>query len=235
MNVLLALALLAPAQAPKEPPKSDAKPAAVAGFGLDAASEFYWPTYLLLSPDVAKELKVTKEQAKLIEGVQAELKKVAAEVGGLAPAAARKHVAAMTAWADKSLAGVLDPEQRVRHRQILWQVLEFTGGVRAMTNNPAFAKEVGLSADQQRKARKIEADFQAAWLKLVRTNPAGGNGPVPGEEALAKKANEDATKMLTAEQKKKWNELLGEPFKGDVVQFTIPGLRPVKFQAPEKK
>jgi hypothetical protein len=29
--------------------------------------------------------------------------------------------------------------------------------------------------------------------------------------------------------------LLGEPFKGDVVQFPIPGLRPVTFKAPEKK
>ena len=148
---------------------------------------------------------------------------------------AKKYVAQMTAWAEKSVAGVLNEEQRSRHRQILWQVLEFNGGVRALTNNPTFAKEVGLSVDQQQKAMKIEADFQAAWLKLVRANPVGGNGPVPGEEALTKKCEEDALRLLTAEQKKKWNELLGEPFKGDVVQFIIPGLRPVKFKAPEKK
>src|SRR5262249_15554931 len=130
---------------------------------------------------------------------------------------------------------LLTADQRPRHRQIVWQVLEFNGGVRGMVANPIFAKEVGLTANQQKQGQKINADHQAAWIKLVQANPLVGNGPVPGEDALTKKSEEAALKLLTAEQKKKWNEVLGEPFKGDVVPFPVPGLRPNPFKAPEEK
>lgn len=231
MTSLLAFALIAPAQSkPKDPPK----PADAPTFGIPVNSEYYWPVHLLTSPDVQKELKLSKEQVKLAEGMRPELKKAGEAMGTLTPAQAKKYTAEMTTWAEKSLADLLSPEQRTRHRQILWQVLEFNGGVRGMAANPVFAKDVGLTADQQARAKKIEADYQAAWMKLVRANP-GGNAAIPGEEALAKKYEEAALKLLTDEQKKKWNELLGEPFKGDIVQFPIPGLRPVTFKAPEKK
>ena len=67
--------------------------------------------------------------------------------------------------------------------------MEFNGGVRGMAPNPVFAKEVGLSADQLKQAKKIDADYQAAWLKLVRANPNGNAAP-PGEEELTKKYEE---------------------------------------------
>lgn len=233
MNALIVFALIVPiGQAPK-PKAADPAP-----FGITADSEYYWPTHLILaSPDVQKELQVTKEQLGQIEKIQAELKTVGATIGGLTPAQARNQTAKMTKWAEQSLAGALTADQQKRHRQILWQVLEFNGGVRGQAANDVFAKEVGLSADQLKKAKKIEADYLAAWQRLVRANPvaAGGNGPVPGEEELAKKAEEAALKLLTAEQKKKWNAALGAPFKGEIVQFNIPGLRPVTFQAPAEK
>jgi hypothetical protein len=233
MTAVLVFALIAPlADDPKS--KEPAK-AAAPGFGLTAETEFHWPFFIASSPDIQKELKLSKEQITAFNEVQAELKKSTADLGLLTPAQARTHVAKVTTWADETVGTLLMPEQQKRHRQLVWQVLEFNGGVRVMAANPAFAKEIGLSADQLKQAKKIDADYYTAWMKLVRANPLIGNGPVPGEEELSKKSNEAVLKLLTAEQKKKWNEALGEPFKGEVKQFPIPGIRPVPFKAPEKK
>ena len=181
-----------------------------------------------------KELKLSGPQLTAFDAAEADLKACVIEFP-LAAGPRKAQIAKVTKWADETVAAILTAEQQKRHRQIIWQVLEFNGGVRAMTANPAFAKEIGLTADQLKQAKKIEADYQAGWLKLVRANPAVGNGPVPGEEELAKKSDAAALKLVTAEQKKKWNEALGEPFKGEVKQFPIPGLRPVTFKAPAEK
>ena len=232
MTAVLVFALIAPTAQPKSQPPKTPDPV---GFGLVADSEFHWPFYITKSPDVQKELKLSKEQLAAFDGAEADLKKSVADLGGLKPAQAKTYAAKVTKWADETVAAVLKTEQQKRHRQIVWQVLEFTGGTRTLAANPVFAKEIGLTADQLKQAKKIDADYYAGWQKLVRANPLVGNGPVPGEEALAKKSEETALKLLTAEQKKKWNEALGEPFVGEVKQFTIPGLRPVTFKAPEKK
>ena len=237
MNALLVFVLIAPiAQEPKPkdpPPKEPAK--AEVGFGLSPQSEYHWPLHVLTSPDVQKELKLTREQIAKLDGLQAELgKKVNAGAATLPVAKLNAHFLACGQWADKAVADLLTTEQRPRHRQIVWQVLEFNGSVSGMVADPVFAKELGLTADQQKQAKKIEADFKAAWLKLTQANP-GGNAPLPGEDALVKKYEEAALKLLTAEQKKKWNELLGEPFKGDILPIPVPGLRPNPFKAPAEK
>ncbi len=232
MTAVLVFALIAPIAQPKNPPP---KTSDAVGFGLTADSEFYWPLYITKSPDVQKELKLSKEQLAAFDGAEADLKKSVVDLGGLKPAQARAYAAKLAKWADETVATVLKAEQQKRHCQIVWQVLEFTGGMRALAVNPAFAKEIGLTADQLKQAKKIDADYYVGWQKLVRANPIVGNGPVPGEDALAKKSEEATLKLLSAEQKKKWNEALGEPFVGEVKQFTIPGLRPVTFKAPEKK
>src|SRR5262245_39817574 len=189
MNALLVLALLAPPAddpKPKEPAKS-----APAGFGLTTETEFYWPFFVLTSPDVQKELKLTQPQIKALNDAQADLKKCVEEYP-LQAGPRRMQIAKVTKWADETAAAILDRDQQKRHRQILWQVLECYGGPRALTANPEFAKTIGLTADQQKQAKKIEADYQTGWLKLVRANPLVGNGPVPGEEELAKKSDEAA-------------------------------------------
>lgn len=230
MHAVLVLALAVPAAQPKAPPK-----APVEGFGHVADTELHWPFFVCSSPDVQKELKLTKEQIAAFDGAQADLKKATSDLGLLTPAQMKAQVAKLTKWADETVAAVLAPEQQKRHRQLVWQISEFNGGVRGMAANPVFAREVGLTADQLKQAKKIDADYQAGWLKLVRANPGVGNGPVPGEEELAKKCEEAALKLLTAEQKKKWNAALGEPFKGEIRQYPVPGLRPVTFKPPAEK
>jgi hypothetical protein len=232
MNVVLAFVLIAPGgDVPK--PKEQLKPVA-AGSGVAAETEFHWPFFVMRSPDVQKELKLSKDQIAAFDGAEADLKKCVDELP-LDPRPRKAQIATVTKWADETVAAILTREQQKRHRQIVWQVLECYNGPRALTANAEFAKEIGLTAEQLKRAKKIEEDFRADWHKLVQANPAVGTAAVPGGEELAKTSDGAALKLLTTEQKKKWNEALGEPFKGQVKQFPVPGLRPVPFNAPAEK
>lgn len=228
----LALTVAAPPADPPPKQPAPAKPPVV--FGLEASSEYHWPLYVLSSPGVQKELKFTREQVAKLAPLQAELKK-RVEAGVNLPAnRIAAHNKKVGEWADQAVADLLTAEQKPRHRQIVWQVLEFNGGVVGMATNPVFAREVGLSGEQQKKAEQFYAEYYKAWLKLVKMNP-GGNAPIPGEEKLYEQANEKALKLLTAEQRKKWNEVLGPPYQGEIAPLPIPGIPPKPFKAPAEK
>src|SRR5262245_44862607 len=181
---------LAVATAPAGPQSKTADKPPVS-FGLEASSEYHWPLYVLSSPGVQKELKLTKEQIAKLEPLQAELKK-RVEATVLVPVnkipAEQKKVGE---GADQAVAAELTPEQRPRDRQIVWQVMEFNGGVVGMATNPVFAKEVGLNGEQQKKAKQYYDEYYKAWLKLVQMNP-GGNAPIPGADKIYDQANEKA-------------------------------------------
>jgi hypothetical protein len=232
-SLLVALALVAPAQPPAKPPaKQPAKPPAEAWFGIPANSTYHWPAHVLTSADVQKELKLTRAQLAKLPPIRAELDRRVQRSGTLPPAKLEPYFVEAGKWADKAVAGVLTEEQRPRHRQITWQVLEFLGGPVGMATNPVFAREIGLSADQVKRAEKVQAEYQAAWQRLVQANPLAGNAPIPGADQLQAKADEAVLKLLTDDQKKKWNEVLGEPFKGDI--HLLPGMPPFKAPGPKK-
>jgi hypothetical protein len=93
-----------------------------------------------------------------------------------------------------------------------------------VANNPVAAKALGLTDDQKKEFAGLLEERTAA----VR---ASRNAGPDAFAAAVKPPNEKLLKALTAEQKKKWNELQGEPFKGEFV--LQPGMRP--FKPPEKK
>jgi hypothetical protein len=222
VSPVLALALAAPAaEAPK---------AADPWFGIPAPAPEYWPVFVLDSEDVQKELKMTPEQLKKLDALKAELTARVQKGFTLPVAKINAYYVELGKWADKALAGVLTAEQLPRHRQIVWQVLEHVEGIPGMAANPAFAKAIGLSTEQHKRAEKLRADLTTAYMKLARANP-GGNAVPPGGEKLLANANAAVLKLLTDAQKKAWNEQLGEPFKGNV--YLIPGVPP--FQPPAMK
>jgi hypothetical protein len=229
---LVALALVVPAQPPaKQPP---AKQPADVSFGLEASSEYHWPLYVLTSPDVQKELKLTREQLRAFAALQPELKK-RVEAGFTLPTnRIIAHNKEVGRWADRAVAERLTADQYPRYRQIVWQVLEFNGGPLGMASNPVFSKEIGFTPEQIKKAEQIAAEYYKAWKKLALAGPLG-NAPVPGADKLSEDANEKALKLLTAEHKKKWNAALGEPFEGDITPLPVPGMPPKPFKAPAQK
>lgn len=232
-SLLLSLPLSAAPFAAAAPPPPAPKPAEAA-FGLPATTEFYWPFYVLESPGVRKELGLTAAQVAKLDALRPAIQKRVEAGLDLPPGRLPAHRKEFGAWLDRSVAGVLTAGQLPRYRQVVWQVLEFNDGPVALAANPVFARELGLTADQARKARQVEADYARAWDRLVRANP-GRAGPLPGEEALVAKANETALKLLTADQKKKWDEVLGKPYGGEITPLPIPNQPPRAFKAPTAK
>ena len=97
MHAVLVLALVAPTAAqPKEQPKP-----APEGFGVTTQTELYWPFWVTASPDVQKELKLTKEQIKALDDVQDDLKKCIVELP-LAAGPPKAQIAKVTCWSTVS-------------------------------------------------------------------------------------------------------------------------------------
>ncbi|MBX9625015.1 MAG: hypothetical protein K2X82_14505 [Gemmataceae bacterium] len=225
MTPLLTLALLAAADPPKP---------AETGFGLPVQTDYHWPFYVLESPGVRKELGLTDAQVAKLDALRPELQRRMEAAFALPVNRIAAHQREVGVWLDRAVAGVLTADQRPRYRQVVWQVLEFEQGPVHLAANPAVARELGLTAEQARKARQVQADYQRDWARLVRANP-GGTAARPGEEELFDKANAAALKVLTAEQKKRWNEALGKAYDGEIKPLPVPGQPPKVFKAPAGK
>lgn len=223
---LSAALVAAAAPAPPKPPE--------VGFGVPARTEYHWPFYVLESPGVRKELGLTEAQVAKLDALRPAIQKRVEAGLDLPPGRLPAHQKEFGAWLDRSVAGVLTAGQLPRYRQVVWQVLEFNDGPVALAANPVFARELGLTAEQARKARQVEADYARAWDRLVRANP-GRAGALPGEDELVAGANAASLKLLTADQKKKWDEALGKPYGGEITPLPIPNQPPRVFKAPAAK
>lgn len=143
--------------------------------------------FLLSSPDVQRELKLSPEQAKRLAPFSDPHRKPRPGAG----------LAEAEMMADK----VLTPAQSERLRQIIRQLR----GAEAILEA---ADELGLTADQTHEIRSRLGRFGP---------PGKGKGkgklPMPKDR---KREDELARSVLTAEQFARWQKMLGEPFRGDV-------------------
>ncbi len=171
---------------------------------------------LLTQKSVQDELKLSEEQLKKVTEVGEKQKKAMDDLKGAEPQERFKKMMEITQANEKAYAEVLKPEQTKRLKQVSLQVQ----GVRALAN-PELAKEVGLTEEQREKMRTIQAEASKEMFA------GGGFGANPDEmrkkiEEMNKGINEKLLTALTAEQKTKWKEMTGEPFKGKV-ELTFPG------------
>jgi hypothetical protein len=120
----------------------------------------------------------------------------------------------------KEVEKILKPEQMKR----LVQIARQQGGPRAYLK-PENVKDLSISDDQKKKLTEIATELDKDVGELRRGGGKGGFSPETREkiENLNKEAAEKAAATLTAEQKTKWKELVGEPF--TVQRF---GFRPKK-------
>ena len=126
----------------------------------------------------------------------------------------------------KEVEKILKPEQLTRLKQIARQ----QGGPGAYLKLENVG-DLKVTDEQKKKLKDINDELQKDVGELRRGagGGKGGFGPVPPEmrekmTALTKEANEKAVDLLTAEQKSKWKELIGEPY---TVEFQ-GGRRPPK-------
>ena len=126
---------------------------------------------------------------------------------------------------DEALSKILTDAQTARYRQLVWQALEASEGPLRLAANPVAAKTIGFTGDQR--------ELIDGWIKeLEAARSAQRQEPAKAREKM-NSLNEKVVAALTAGQKSKWNELLGEPFKGrDII--LQPGMRPLKFPEPKK-
>lgn len=108
------------------------------------------------------------------------------------------------------LADNLTPAQRKRLFEITLQVT----GLHEL-NRPEVAKALNLTEEQQQKFKELQKEHRKQLEEII--HPKGREGR---NEKLTKLREDTRTKIraiLTDEQKQKVRELVGEPFKGEIV------------------
>jgi hypothetical protein len=104
----------------------------------------------------------------------------------------------------------LTPAQRKR----LFQITLQTTGLHEL-NRPEVAKELNLSEEQQQKFKDLQKQHRKELAEIIHPK-----GRAARNEKLAKLREDTREKIqaiLTDEQKAKVREMVGEPFKGEIV------------------
>ncbi len=176
------------------------------GFGGFGGS----PLFLLAQKSVQDELKLSEDQVKKVKDLSDKQRGSFQGLRDLSPEERQKKMQEARKANDKAVADILKAEQLKRLKQISLQ----QRGARAFSD-PETAKALHLTDGQTEKVKTI----------LEASRPAGGQRGQRGQrteeerqklDAARKATNEKLMNVLTSEQKAKWKELTGEPFKGEI-------------------
>jgi hypothetical protein len=160
------------------------------------------PYFLLAQPAVQKELGLSAEQRARLNPLVDFLRK---------PSAGED-----LANAEKEAAGILQPDQASRLKQFVRQAR----GPQAMLE-PDAAETLGLTEKQKETIRSLLSRGQRdPWRRGPPPGgPPGGRPrprPGPPPEPDGKQINEQVLQVLRPEQRAAWQQMLGEPFPGDL-------------------
>jgi serine/threonine protein kinase len=196
---------------------------------IQGCAQLYW----LTEPSVQKDLKLSEDQMEKIAALkqQVEAQREAWHGGersktngsGKMDDDRRKLFRSQARANADAIAAILDSDQEKRLRQIGRQ----TGGAPVFFDPEVIAK-LELTADQidrfhqiQDQARKTS---QEAWLRRdLKTNR---EEHWKKTQAIWQNAKEQIMNGLTETQKTRWQELVGEPFKGEIRMPPPPPRRP---------
>lgn len=174
---------------------------------------------LLRNPQVQQELKLTEEQRTKLEQLGDQLREkfrgLFQELRNLSPEEREKRLGEVNAQVEKELAKVLKEQQLKRLRQIALQV----EGLAALAR-PEIAKQVGVTEEQLTKIREILREAGEKRRAIFQQGP-GGDPQARFQEMrkIREWVDEQIEKLLTERQKKRWQELIGEPFKFEFQPF----------------
>jgi Spy/CpxP family protein refolding chaperone len=166
---------------------------------------------LLSQKSVQDELKLTEDQVKKVAEANEKRRAAFQEIRNLQGEERTQKLQELAKEGAKTIAGILNEEQAKRFKQISLQVR----GVLAVAD-PAMAGELKITDDQKAKLTHL-LDQAGKDLQKIREE-AGDNR----DEARKKSAeyrkdlNEKVMQALTDEQKTKWKEMTGKPFKGEI-------------------
>jgi hypothetical protein len=165
---------------------------------------------LLRQKSVRQDLKLPHEETEKIFEFTAKQYDEAQKIQELPEDQRKAKFDSLWRQDEEFLARHLTPEQRKRLEQISMQLT----GLMWVTR-PAIALELKLTDEQKQKAREYQKEAGEKVREVIHAENKEGR-----KEKLAElhKANHDKLlSLLTDQQKAKWKELAGEPFKGEIV------------------
>jgi Spy/CpxP family protein refolding chaperone len=184
------------------------------------------PMSLLGIEDVKKELKLDEEQIKKIEEVNKKIRDLNSGLRDLPrEEQQQKRQENMTKAAEmsKEALAVLKPEQSKRLKQLQYQ----RDGVMVLATSEDARKELNLTQEQADKIKAISDDQRTQMREMFQGGGGGGGDRQEAQKKMEELRKTTQTKLegvLTDEQKTKWKEMLGEPFKGNLrPQMRRPG------------
>ncbi len=161
----------------------------------------YHPPAVLMRPEIRKELKLSKEQAKQLDEIQKEMANSARSGNPTS-----FDVAGMFAQQDAKVLAVLDDTQKDRLQEIRVQIM---GAV--SLSDPQVAKGLNLTDDQKATVKKTRADTFKQYMSAIQS------GKRSGLDKLMEQLSKDQEKVLIAllddDQKTALTKMAGTPFK----------------------
>lgn len=168
------------------------------------------PAMLLRQESVQKELKLSDDQIKKVEELGEAMREKFQEARDLEGEERAKKMRELTTENEKALGKLLKPDQDKRLKQISYQ----QQGAQAFAN-PDVAKALGLTDAQKAEIQKINEDSREQMREIFQGGPPDEEGRKKMQE-IRKAASEKSMKVLAGEQKTKWKEMQGQPFKGEI-------------------
>jgi Spy/CpxP family protein refolding chaperone len=168
------------------------------------------PWMLLGQKSVQDELKVTDDQIKKAEELSEKQREAFESLRDLEPEERAKKMQEANQENEKALAEILKPAQVKRLKQISLQ----RAGIQAFIS-PDVIKELKFTDAQNEKIKEIrQQTMEQRGDVFQNTNDRAEIRKKLIE--IDKSAIEKVVSELKPEQKAKWKELIGEPFKGEI-------------------
>jgi Spy/CpxP family protein refolding chaperone len=172
-------------------------------------------TNLIANPGVQKELKLTTEQTEKVTALSTELREkmgdIRSKLEGLEGQEAMTKRAELmkpiNEEATKKIKGFLKDEQFTRLTQIELQ----QRGAQALADKE-IAKKLSITDEQATKVKSILDDERSEMQELRQSAGNDFASVMPKIQALRKESNTKVMALMSADQKKTWKEMTGEPF-----------------------
>lgn len=177
--------------------------------------------------DVQKELAVTSEQVAKIEALakknQEDMRaaREAMQNGGGDRTAMQEMQKKAQEATKKEIEKILTADQNKRFKEIQIQMM----GGRALMNADV-QKELGVTADQKAKIEAVQASQRDKMQDMMQQMRDGNLDRTQMQEAMQKMNQsiaDEMIKVLTADQKTKFEAMKGKPFKADPNERTGRG------------
>jgi hypothetical protein len=165
---------------------------------------------LLRQKSVREELKIGREETAKIFDFTAKQHEKAEKIHEMPEAERKAQFDRLMRDDEAFLAAHLTPDQRKRLNQISMQL----AGLMWVTR-PAIARELKLTDEQKAKAHEYQKEAREKVMEAIHTDNRDTRKQKLSE--LHKDNHDKLLSLLTAEQKEKWKELAGAPFRGSII------------------